>query len=149
MLKEYVRGPPRGHRSAAQREDIWLRRRAGSPVRTAGSPRTGARRGPGTPDRTFRDAPSKEPHPFPIRDLPLTRSLGVDTLELAPQILPRPSAPAAPSRRLTGLLVAGAAILSMASGLIHVRALPGDSGELRNAGLVLHGRGGVQGGWGA
>src|SRR5260370_37859607 len=35
MLKEYVRGPPR----------------------------TGARRGPGTPDRTFRDAPSKEPHP--------------------------------------------------------------------------------------
>src|SRR5260370_38567952 len=124
MLKEYVRGPPRGHRSAAQREDIWLRRRAGSPVRTAGSPRTGARRGPGTPDRTFRDAPSKEPHPFPIRDLPLTRSLGVDTLELAPQILPRPSAPAAPSRPLTGLLLAAAAPPPLAARPIPLRPRP-------------------------
>src|SRR4051812_41217405 len=58
MLKEYVRGPPRGHRSAANRGSTsghadelvppFARQVAREPAHE---------RGPGTPDRTFRDAP--------------------------------------------------------------------------------------------
>ncbi|HWD71243.1 MAG TPA: hypothetical protein VG779_01835, partial [Actinomycetota bacterium] len=77
------------------------------------------------------------------------RSLGVDTLGLAPQILPRPSAPAAPSRSLTGLLVAGAAILSVASGLIHVAAVPEHWANYRIAAWFFIGLGIFQVAWAA
>jgi hypothetical protein len=73
----------------------------------------------------------------------------VDTLELAPQVLPRPSAPAAPSRSLTGLLVAGAAILSVASGLIHVAAVPEHWANYRIAAFFFIGLGIFQVAWGA
>jgi len=73
----------------------------------------------------------------------------VDTLELAPQVLPRPSAPAAPPRSLTGLLVAGAAALSVASGLIHVAAVPEHWANYRIAAWFFIGLGIFQVAWAA
>jgi hypothetical protein len=77
----------------------------------------------------------------------------VDTLELPPQVLPRPSAPAsapaAASRSLTGLLVAGAAILSAASGLIHIAAVPEHWANYRIAAWFFIGLGTFQVTWAA
>ena len=77
----------------------------------------------------------------------------MDTLELAPLVLPRPSAPvsvpAAPSHSLTGLLVAGAAILSVASGLIHVAAVPEHWANYRIAAWFFIGLGIFQVAWAA
>jgi hypothetical protein len=77
----------------------------------------------------------------------------VDTLELAPKVLPRPStpasAPAVPSRSLTGLLVAGGAILSVASGLIHVAAVPEHWANYRIAAFFFIGLGIFQVAWAA
>ena len=86
---------------------------------------------------------------LPIRRPPLPRSPGVDTLELAPQAVARPSPPAAPSRRLTGLLVAGSAMLSVASGLVHVAAVPEHWANYRIAALFFIGLGVFQVAWAA
>ena len=73
----------------------------------------------------------------------------MDTLEIAPQIVVRPSPPAAPSRSLTGLIFAGAAILSVASGLIHVAAVPEHWANYRIAALFFTGLGIFQLAWAA
>ncbi len=73
----------------------------------------------------------------------------MDTLELAPQFLSRPAAPAARSCSLTGLLVAGAAILSVASGLIHIAAVPEHWTDYRIAALFFIGLGIFQVAWAA
>ena len=73
----------------------------------------------------------------------------MDTLELAPQVLPRPLAPAAPPPSLTGLLVAGAAALSVASGLIHVAAVPEHWANYRIAAWFFIGLGIFQVAWAA
>ena len=73
----------------------------------------------------------------------------MDTLELASQVLARPSAPVVPSRSLTRLLVVGAAILSVASGLIHVAAVPEHWANYRIAALFFIGFGVFQVAWAA
>ena len=73
----------------------------------------------------------------------------MDTLELAAQILARPSPPAAPSRSLNGLLLAGAAVLSVASGLIHVAAVPEHWANYRIAAWFFIGLGIFQVAWAA
>ena len=73
----------------------------------------------------------------------------MDALEIAPRILARPSPSATPSRSLTGLLLAGAAILSAASGLIHVAAVPEHWATYRIAALFFIGLGTFQVAWAA
>jgi hypothetical protein len=74
----------------------------------------------------------------------------MDTLELAPQFVPRASRTApAPSRSLGGLVLAGVAILSGASGLVHLAAVPEHWANYRIAAVFFAGLGIFQVVWAA